>query len=470
MLPGPLCISLTPRTIDDVFASGVAGADCIEVRLDYLVDCRQSFDVRWDRLPLPVIATCRGRERGGQFDGSIEDEVHVLECAVRNGARFVDMDYRFARSIAGAQVIGSLHDFSKTPDHLDALLGAACGSRSDAAKIATRVRSWRDNRRLFDLMGRSWPKPVIVVGMGDMGQISRIIGPSRGSALTYACANEASAPGQIHVREMLDVYRFRKLTPATRLIGIIGKPVGHSYSPLVHNLAYDVLGLDFVYLKLPIDRVADLFENAGPIGIEGFSVTLPYKMTVARYLDEQTNAAKDAGAVNTVFRRGGLWIGDNTDVHGVREALKSVGFHPRGKRIVILGRGGAARAAIAALKEAGEIVLLSRSAREEAGYARDVVSDRIENHGRYPCDLLINATPVGMAPDVDRSPVRGPIVADVVLDMVYNPKFTRLLQAASEDGKTAVSGIRMFLAQAARQFEIWTGHPAPAEVFSRECL
>ena len=160
--------------------------------------------------------------------------------------------------------------------------------------------------------------------------------------------------------------------------------------------------------------------------------------------------------MNTVSKRGGRWIGDNTDVAGVRAALASAGFDAAGKTVVILGTGGAAKAGVAAVKGAKRVSLLAR---------KDV-----PDAAKYPCDLLINATPVGMFPYVDVSPFQGAIPADVVLDMVYNPPITRLLRSARDQGKTVIQGTTMFLAQAARQFEIWTGHHAPPEIFEEKLI
>ncbi len=451
-----LCVSLTPQKLDDIFAADLAGADLVEVRLDYLDDPQESIHTRWDRLPIPVIATCRGQERGGRFNGSLEEETRVLEQAAHNGARFIDIDYRFARPFGAAEVIGSFHDFGGTPSDIESILQRVCASCAQIGKIATFVNSWSDNRRLLGLTAESWPKPVIVAGMGEIGQITRVIGPSRGSFLTYSSgiSTSESAPGQIDVREMHDVYRFKRVNKTTKLIGIVGNPVGHSLSPVIHNRAFEALNLNFVYLKFPTPDVKDFFENARAIGIEGFSVTIPHKTAVIPFLDDQTAEAREVGAVNTVSCRDGKWIGDNTDVHGVRAALASAAFDPADKTVVILGAGGASKAAVAAVKGAKQVTVLSR---REIGDAAN-----------YRCDLLINATPIGMHPMLDASPLNGTIPANVVFDMVYNPPITRLLRSAADQGKTVIQGTTMFLAQAARQFEIWTGHRAPAEIFEEK--
>ena len=449
-----LCVSLTPGILEDVFASDVSGVDCVEVRLDYLKDPRQSKDARWDRLPVPVIATCRGKERGGLFNGTIEDELEILEAAVRNGARYVDIDYRYARPLPPADVIASYHNFEETPADLVEVVDRALTSSGQIAKVATQVNSWADNRRLLDLLARPGRKPLIVAGMGDIGQITRIVAPARGSFLSYAASTRQAAPGQLTVTEMLDTYKFRRIQRSTKLLGILGMPVGHSLSPLLHNRAFEFANLDFAYVKLPAPDVQDFMENARAVGLSGFSVTIPHKIAMLPFMSRLTDSAATVGAVNTVSDEDGKWVGDNTDVHGVEAALQSVGFNPQGKKIVIMGRGGGAKAATAAVRGASIVRVLSR--------------DEVSGAAGSPCDLLINATPVGMFPKIEDSPIKGNIAADVVFDMVYNPATTALLRMAAAQGKTTVPGTRMFFAQAARQFEIWTKQPAPREVYAAE--
>lgn len=465
MLPGPLCVSLTPSRVADVFSAELDGADCVEVRLDYLTDPEEAFGARWDRLALPVIATCRRVAAGGRFAGSPEDELRILERAVLNGAEWIDVDYRLAREVEGASVIASFHDFDETPPALERLTADVMDAPGSVAKVAVMTSTWQDVARVLDLAGRAWPKPLIAVGMGSVGQMTRVVGPSRGSRLTYASLSEKSAPGQLSVSELLETFRFRSIGPSTRLIGIVGNPVGHSSSPELHNRAIEAAGLDYVYLRFPVASLRDFFGSASHIGIVGFSVTIPHKVEVLDYLDRITPEARAVGAVNTVARVDGQWIGDNTDVHGVRVALKDLDL--AGMRVVILGTGGAARAAVAALEEARSVTLLSRTRPPGTeDWAREVRIDRLDRHGAIDADLLINATPVGMSPNVEVSPLEGRIRAAVVFDMIYNPQKTRLLKDAEAQGKRIIPGRTMFLAQAGRQFEIWTGHAASPQVFS----
>jgi shikimate dehydrogenase len=239
---------------------------------------------------------------------------------------------------------------------------------------------------------------------------------------------------------MNDVYRYRRIGPSTRLIGIVGYPLGHSLSPHIHNRAFDALNLDFVFLKFPTPDVADFFENARTLGIEGFSVTIPHKSAVIPFLDELTPEARAIGAVNTVSSRDGRWIGDNTDVHGVHRCACIRWLQSRRQKRCDFRSGRGPRKRLSQpVKGAKSVEVLAR---------RDV-----PQAVNRPCDLLINATPVGMFPMVDASPVSGLIPADAVFDMVYNPPITRLLRSALDQGKTAIQGTTMFLAQAARNLK-----------------
>jgi 3-dehydroquinate dehydratase/shikimate dehydrogenase len=287
-----------------------------------------------------------------------------------------------------------------------------------------------------------------------MGQITRLLGPSRGSFLTFAAAGRQAAPGQLSAAEMNGTYRFRRIQPSTKLLGILGMPVAHSLSPTFHNKAFETADLDFAYVKLPAPDLQDFMAHAKAVGLSGFSVTIPHKVAVMEHLSHITPEARATGAVNTVSEGSEGWAGDNTDVAGVAAALRSVNFDPKGKTVVILGRGGAAKAAVAAMRGARQVLMVGR--------------DEVAAAGRFACDLLVNATPIGMHPDADAIPCEGPLAANVVFDLVYNPAVTRLLVSAAAQGKTTISGDAMFAAQAARQFEIWTGRPAPPGIYETQ--
>jgi 3-dehydroquinate dehydratase/shikimate dehydrogenase len=444
-----LCVSLTPATPADIFKSDIRLADYVEVRLDYLKDPQSARDISWSKLKVPVIATCRRVERGGRFNGSLRDEMLVLKDAIRNGAAFVDVDYRDAEETLDAPIVGSFHDFEQTPVDIDQHLERTCANPAVAiAKILATPNSWSDNRRLLELLNKGWSKPVVVVGMGETGQITRIVGPARGSRWTYAAPETAE--------DLVDRYRYRRIRAGTKLFGVIGNPVTQSRGYILHNRAFETANVDFAYLKFPVRDVRDFFQNAEAIGIGGFSVTIPHKTAVIPFLSEVTATAREAGAVNTVVGSDRGWLGDNTDVYGANTALASANFDPRGKTVVILGAGGASKAAVVAAQGAKQIVVLPRP--------------EVPRGGEYDCDLLINTTPVGMAPNVDASPLNGEIRARIVFDMVYTPRMTKLLKMAQQQGKQIVPGTEMFYAQAARQFEIWASSPAPAGIYAPDTV
>lgn len=259
----------------------------------------------------------------------------------------------------------------------------------------------------------------------------------------------------------------------TRIAGVIGWPVRHSRSPAIHNAAYRALGLDWRYVAFPVPPGAVPAALAGvrALGIEGLSVTMPHKGAAAAAVDRLSADAAALGAVNSVHRDGELLIGDNTDGGGFVDSLAAEGVDPAGRRCVVLGAGGAARAVIRALALAGaaEVVVINRDARRASIAAalagpEGRVGDATALAG---ADLLVNATPVGMGDDAAVAIDPGPLPAHaVVADLVYHPRQTPLLVAAEACGLRTVGGIGMLVHQAARQLEAWTGLAPPIDAMA----
>jgi len=267
----------------------------------------------------------------------------------------------------------------------------------------------------------------------------------------------------------------------TRVCGVIGDPIEHTLSPIMHNAAFKALKLDFAFLAFKV-KAADVEKAVSgmrALGIHGLNVTMPHKSAVINYLDEVDQAAKAIGSVNTILNKDGRLFGFNTDGVGALQALRENGVEPRGKKVLLLGAGGAARAiAYTLAREADELVILNRTAKQAAELAnllkqtfdRKVVADTLSSNAikdtLQDSDVLINATSVGMKPNANQTPVAfewlRPDLA--VMDIVYNPVETKLAKDAKAAGAKVVSGFEMLIYQGAASFEIWTGHSAPVEV------
>jgi len=260
-------------------------------------------------------------------------------------------------------------------------------------------------------------------------------------------------------------------TGETRLAGVIGWPVRHSRSPDIHNAAYRALGLDWLYVALPVPpgQVGPALGGMRALGIEGLSVTMPHKSAAAAAVDRLCADAVALGAVNSIRRDGDLLVGDNTDGGGFVDSLLADGVDPAGRRCVVLGAGGAARAVVRALALAGAeavVVVARNQARADAAASLAGAAGSVGGaEGLAEADLLVNATPLGMGDDTTLAadPAALPARA-VVADLVYHPRRTPLLAAAEARGLRTVGGIGMLVHQAARQLEAWTGLDAPIEV------
>ena len=261
-----------------------------------------------------------------------------------------------------------------------------------------------------------------------------------------------------------------KITPSTKLCAIIGNPIGHTLSPLVHNAAFKHLDLDYVFLAFEVERLQEAVRGIAALGLKGVSVTIPHKVEVMDYLDEIDPVARRIGAVNTIVNRDGRLIGYNTDWSGAIKALEDR-IDLRGKTAAVLGAGGAARAIAFGLRERGaQPIILNRTvARAEAlASALQCPFAPIDLIEEISFDLLINATSVGMSPQVERTPLRqAALKGGLVFDTVYNPLKTRLIREAEESGCPTVNGLEMFVNQAAAQFELWTGWKAPLDLMRK---
>ena len=270
------------------------------------------------------------------------------------------------------------------------------------------------------------------------------------------------------------MYRIDQLDAATRVYGVVGDPIAHSLSPAIMNAAFRRENVNAVYLALHAKTLKDLLTCVREIPIHGISVTMPYKEAILPHLDNTDSHTTKIGACNTVVRaQDGKLYGFNTDASGIVRPLERRLNTLEGARILVIGAGGAARAAVFGLKERGsEVYILNRSAppaKKLAHRAHARIMKRADLK-KLAFDVIINATPVGMG-NTRESPLHeNEINARYVFDMVYDPAETRLLKLAKERGAQVIPGIEMFVHQAARQFEIWTGKPAPWDEMLRVVL
>jgi shikimate dehydrogenase len=362
---------------------------------------------------------------------------------------------------AGGRVIVSFHDYDSTPDDAHDRIQVMLASGAAIVKLATRANRLTDCLRLQEL-GRTFGRDgrLVLIAMGDRGLVSRAL-PSRfDSKWTYA--GDLATVGQVSSSLLLDTFGFRRTTNATEVYGLTGSPLGHSLSPAMHNAAFRAAGRDAVYLPLAAADVEDFVAFARGFGVRGASVTIPFKVDLLAHLDEPCALTRRIGAVNTVRMDAGRWLGRNTDIPGFLAPLEARGFALSGTRAAVVGAGGSARAVTAALADAGASVTVHARRPDQAAA---VAAISHANVGTWPLgpgswDVLVNCTPVGLAPNVDASPV--PVssltgqAGRLVYDLIYNPPSTRLLREAAGAGCQTIGGLDMLVAQAEEQFAWWT--------------
>ncbi len=494
-----ICIAATGTTINELMVCArraLAHSPFVELRLDWLTRPSDAIPQIANLIassPGAILqATCRREPNGGRFSGTVDEQLRLLISAAEAGCRLIDVEIESAEaaqsSTAGdllealrkkAAVILSFHDFKKTPP-LGPVVSRLRKIPANIYKIVPTAKGQSDVVRLLnELQEQAKVNDAQWVGfcMGDAGIPSRVLALSRGSAFIYAAPPAAeesfvAAPGQVDAELLRRRYRADKLSSKTKLYGVLGNPVKHSIGTAVHNTSISALGLDAVYLPLQSDDVREFRQAALDYPLAGFSITLPHKQAILRYIDSPDKVVQAVGAANTVRVRRGKWEAINSDVAGIIEPLK-VRYEltekqklPADFSAIVLGNGGAARAAIVGLRSLGcrRILIAGRNPLNVGKLAKEFRCGEIalKDLGDAKADLLIQATSVGMWPQRDESPLTPvQICAETVFDLIYNPHDTKLLRMARAKGCQTISGIEMYLAQAARQFEYWTGLEAP---------
>jgi 3-dehydroquinate dehydratase/shikimate dehydrogenase len=471
-----ICVPVCEKNVDALESAcerASEWADVIELRLDCLLDAPAA---NVERISRPVILTFRPAEQGGyraldaEARGSFWKDV-----STRDTSALWDLEGDLALSFEPdwSRVIVSHHDFSGVPANLNQLYDRLAATPARVVKIAMRANDIVDCIPIFQLLerGQSEGREIIAIAMGAPGIATRILGPSRGAFLTYGALEDesATAPGQITARELRSVYHVDKIDRETMVCGLVGRPIMHSVSPHMHNSAFAAAGINGVYLPLEVRDVKTFFKRMVhprtreiEWNLGGLSITAPHKSNVLECLDWIDPKAKEIGAVNTVVVENNRLLGYNTDAAGFIEPLLRIMDSLANVRVAVIGAGGAARAAVWALRQQqATVTLFARDVSKARTLAQlfDVSYNSLTSASFAEYDLVINATPLGSGDFIDETPATSEQLAGArcVYDLVYNPIETRLLQEARKAGCEVLGGLEMLVAQAKIQFELWTG-------------
>jgi 3-dehydroquinate dehydratase / shikimate dehydrogenase len=487
---GKVCVAIIGSTAAEMLEKAsavVKETPFLEFRLDYLekplLALPKFKHFFTDNTAATGIATCRRVANGGKFSGNVAAEIEVLSKAGAAGFHIVDVELESVEALkkgelqnlrdTGVALIISHHDFAATKD-LEGIYKRIVPFHPDFIKIVPTAKALVDNVTLMRFIERMEDHSNIIgICMGDAGIISRVLGVRAGSAFTFAAATvgEETGPGQIAARTLIETYRIDQVDAATKVYGVAGNPIRSSLSPIMMNTAFRRETVNAVYLGLQANKLSDLLKLVDEIPIQGISVTMPLKQEIMAHLEKTDPLSAKIGACNTVLRaQDGKLYGFNTDVAGITGPLEKR-MSLRGAKVLVLGAGGAARAAVFGLREKGaEVFILNRTSETAQKLARQSGSKTIKKDAvsKTSFDVIINATPIGMAG------IKAPQLLEakdlntkLVFDLVYNPLETPLLRMARQKGIPIVTGVEMFVQQGARQFEIFTGKPAPEEEMLR---
>lgn len=458
------------------------GARLIELRLDFLART-PDFKRLLDNKPCPLVATIRRPSDGGRWGGNEEQRKVLLRQATVAGFDWVDIETDLAgeiRRFRDVKRIISYHNLEGIPDDLEQIHARMCGQDADVVKLAVTAQKPSDNLRVLALL-KDAPKPTVAFCMGDIGFPSRLLSIKYGAPFTYAAFNKerALAPGIPSFDDMRTVYMPEKINKDTTVYGVIGDPVAHSLSPLIHNRAMRQLGLNTVYLPFRVPRggLATFLKDFEQIPVSGYSVTIPHKEAALAAARVKDTASQEVLAANTLIRRGDSFHAFNTDAPAALESLwQAMPTGPDGKpvrltdwTVMILGAGGVARALARVLhREGARIIIVNRTSDRAQQLAAEIGCRHVPWADRHnaQCDLLVNCTSVGMHPNVDEAPIHVSYLRPgmMVFDTIYTPENTLLIKEAKARGARTLTGVEMFVRQAALQFQLFTDQAAPMEL------
>ncbi len=475
-----ICLTLSGPTIEQnlrEFRDNRLYIDICELRLDLLTPEEQKKASLFPSLvDLPVILTCRRSSDGGKCTLTERSRraliIKTLDCG---SFSYVDIeddvkknDVENAAREKGVKIIRSYHDFERVPEDIFSHI-MSLSKRGDIAKIAVTPHSVQDLLTLFRINVELKDIPKIVIGMGDWGVCTRILYRKMGSILTFgsSVSKKEIAPGMISVRELKELYRADRVDERTGIYGVVGNPVMHSLSPQIHNPGFHAINYNAVYVPFLSDSIRSFMILAETLRMRGFSVTVPFKVDVLKYLGNITREVKQIGSCNTVIRVPNMWKGTNTDYYGFLAPIEDDIEKGRIKKALVIGAGGASDAICWALTNRGvKVVILNRTVDRARRLAlkNNAQYDSLENASKYEgwADLIVQATKVGLSSEKD-NPVPGFEFtgSEIAYDIVYEPRKTAFLKAAEKKGCSLRYGLDMLLSQGKLQFEAFTGYHYP---------
>ena len=462
-----LCVVIKGPRLEEIkqqMQEALPLADLLELRFDLFIDFRlDQIETICADFPLPLIFTLRSASQGGDSRLSGEERLSWLTLLAGLKPQYLDVEYpddvSFIPDWGSSKLILSHHDLEKTPADLQELYEEMQKTPAHFYKIAVKAEDTQTAMQLVCWRKQHEKNDCIAISMGPAGQISRILSPVIGNPITYACLNEDphSPLGQLSAQRLINPYQISSLTSQTAVYGLIGDPVTQSISDITHNHYFKMKNLDAVYVKIAVllTQLPSFLTRAKQLPFKGLSVTMPLKEEVLPYLGQIDKEAQEIGAVNTLVLQGEQWIGYNTDGKGALNAIEKQVI-VRGKRLVILGAGGAAKAiAYEAHKRGALITVLNRHIEKAQGVAalcQGVAKglDQMQHCYDAGYDILINCTPCDLPIDPEYL-----LPQALIMDIRTKPKNTILLERALKKGCSVVYGYEMFIEQALLQYALW---------------
>lgn len=484
-----ICISIIAKTAEEAIKGlreAEALADITELRIDFIkgINAEKLKRILENKTKKAIVA-CRTKECNGNYNGTSNERIKLLKSAMEL-ADFVDIEFETDSDAINSiiknrdminnstkkntKIIVSYHNFNETLqlEKLDEIYKKIMKLNADFVKIVTNANSINDNFTIFKLLRNK--SNLIAFCMGLRGHISRILAPKYGSCLTYASLREKmeSAPGQLAAKELIEVYNFYRINQKTKVVGVVGEFAENSMSKHMHNSSFRKNNLNFVYMpfKAREEELGDFIKNFMEFNFSGSSVTVPYKVLIMDFIEEIDKTAKDIGAVNTLVNKNGIIKGYNTDYYGAINAVKEK-INPKGKKILVIGAGGASRAVVYSLaNENAAITITNRSMDKAKELAKEFNAKAADTKSLKQLmrenDIIINTTSVGMQPNAGQSIAKENDFAQgkIVMDIVYKPVFTKFIEFAKKMGCETITGDRMLIYQAIAQYKLWTGQDA----------